>query len=424
MANDWHDIRHELDKSANFTDIVNSPWYSDAVYERFSDAEYQRRHEAARRLMAEAGVDALLLTGSQNIYSMGAGVTWGSGLIDPRGMCQYLLLPMAGEPTLVYPHPGCHIEAARRQVGIRDVRDGQHGHYADVVAGRLRELNLTTGRLGVTVTDRTGDEYMGVTFYLRLRELLPDLELVFLSEVFHRLVKRKSPEELAAVRRAGELVIAALEAVARAARPGVREYQLAAAATHAIMDGGGQAHLIMIGSTSMQDPKIIFPNPIPSARVLEEGDVILNEIAGSYLGYSAKIGQPITIGPPTERYQRFYKQVALEGFAEIRSAIRAGADLADIQRAGGAFRRAGAQSRPILFHGIDLITSLPFVQTDKVSASPQDRMLEADQTVNIEITPIDTDGLLGVFLSRTFRVIEGGYEELTPYPLDDILVAG
>jgi hypothetical protein len=45
----------------------------------------------------------------------------------------------------------------------------------------------------------------------------------------------------------------------------VREYQLAAAA-HAVLDGGGQVHLLMIGSTSMRDPRLIFPIRIrPSA---------------------------------------------------------------------------------------------------------------------------------------------------------------
>jgi Xaa-Pro aminopeptidase len=424
MVNQWHDIRDQLDRSEKFTDVAGTPWYSDAVYERFSAGEYERRHAAARRLAADAGVDALLLTGSVNTYSLGGGVTWGSGLIDPRGMCQYMVLPLEGEPTLVYPHPGCHIEAARKQVGIADVRDGQHGHYAQVIADRLRELGLEAGRLGVTLCDRTGGEYMGVTTYLELRKQLPELEIVFLPDLFHQLTKVKSAEELAAAARAGELVVAALEAIARTARPGVKEYQLAAAATHAILDGGGVPHLIMVGSTSMHDPRIVFPNPMPSARVLAEGDVILNEIAGSYLGYSAKIGQPVSVGEPTARYRRFYTDVVLSGFHEIRSAIRAGADLTDIQKAAGAFRRNGAQSRPIVFHGIDLITSGPMVLTDRVSAAPDDRTLLADQTVNIEITPIDGDGLLGMFLSRTFRVTGGEPEELTPFPLDDILVAG
>ena len=86
--NDWNEVRRELDKSDNFEAIFNSPWYTDAVYEKFSDAEYARRHEAARKLMARDGLDAVIFTGGPDIYSHGAGVTWGSGLFDERGMVQ------------------------------------------------------------------------------------------------------------------------------------------------------------------------------------------------------------------------------------------------------------------------------------------------------------------------------------------------
>ena len=123
----WNKVRDELDKSANFHAIWNSPWYTDAVYEKFSDAEFARRHALARKLMERDGLDALILCGSPNIYSHRSGVTWGCGLIDARGMAQYTVLPRQGEPTLIYPHPGCHIEAARKMVSIRDVRGGQHG---------------------------------------------------------------------------------------------------------------------------------------------------------------------------------------------------------------------------------------------------------------------------------------------------------
>ncbi len=98
-ANDWNQVRRALDNSDHFDAIFNSPWYADAVYDKFSDAEFARRHEAARTLMVRDGLDAVIFTGGPDIYSHGAGVTWGSGLFDERGMVQYLLLPLKGEPT-------------------------------------------------------------------------------------------------------------------------------------------------------------------------------------------------------------------------------------------------------------------------------------------------------------------------------------
>lgn len=425
MANDWNKIRYELDSSERFDAIYDSPWYTDAVYEKFSPQEYERRHAAARAVMARDGYDAIVFTGSPNIYSHGAGVTWASGLFDLRGMCQYLVLPRVGEPTLVYPHPGCHIEAARKMVSIRDVRGGEHGHYGKVVADRLIELGLQNGRIAIAAADRTGPEFMGMNAYNELRRHLPQAMFMFLPLLLHELACRKSPEELRAMQKAGELAIKALEAIAAAARPGVRDYQLEAAATYAVMNGGGRVHLLMLASTSMRDPRLIFPNPNPSARVLAEGDIILCELAMSYMGYSAKIGHPVSVGPPTKRYRDFFRNVVVGGYQAIRDELKPGAPLERVREvASRAFRDRGAQSRPICMHGLDLITSVPFVSVDEVKGQAYDRVMQPGATYSIEITPVSLDGTYGIFFSRSFAITDTGRMELTPYPIDDIIVAG
>lgn len=423
--NDWTRVRHELDKSANFNEICNSPWYSDAVYEKFSDQEFSRRHALARELMARDGLDALILCGSPNIYSHGSGVTWGCGLIDGRGMAQYMVLPLEGEPTLIYPHPGCHIEAVRRMVSIHDVRGGQHGHYGRALAERLAELKLDNGRIGITAADRTGPEFMGVNAFRELQKHLPEAQFVFLPMLLHELTHIKSPEEFRAMARAGEIAVRALLAMAARARPGVREYQLAAAATHAALDSGGQVHLLMIGSTSMHDPKIIFPNPNPSQRVLQQGDIVLGELAMTYMGYTAKIGHPVSVGSPTPRYNAFFKDVVVPGFHAIHGQLAPGNTLQSVRHAAkDVFRSKGAQSRPIVMHGHDLITSLPFVMVDEIRGEPYDMVMKPGMSYGIEITPVDADGTFGIFLSRSFAITGDGVRSLTPYPVEDIIVAG
>jgi Xaa-Pro aminopeptidase len=425
VANDWTKVRYELDKSENFEALCNSPWYSDAVYDKFSPEEFARRHQLARELMARDGFDALILCGSPNIYSHGSGVTWGCGLIDDRGLAQYMVLPLKGEPTLIYPHPGCHIEAVRKMVSIADVRSGQHGHYGRAVAERLIELGLPKGRIGITAADRTGPEFMGVNAYLEMKKHVPEAEFTFVPMLMHELSYIKTPEEIRAMAKAGELAMNALRAVAARAKPGVREYQLAAAATHAVMDGGGRVHLLMIGSTSMYDPKLIFPNPNPSHRILQQGDIILCELAMTYMGYTAKVGHPVSIGQPTERYNRFHKDVVVPGFRAIEAQLAPGRHLEELRKSVcGVFRERGAQSRPILMHGHDLITSLPFIMTDEVKGAPFDMVMKPGMAYGIEITPVSADGTYGIFFSRSYAITETGVQSLTPYPADDILVAG
>lgn len=425
MENDWSKVRYELDKSDNFEAICNSPWYTDAVYEKFSDAEFARRHEAARALMRRDGFEALILTGGPDIYSHGSGVTWGSGLIDDRGMCQYMVLPLKGEPTLIYPHYGCHIEAARKMVSVKDVRSGQHGKYGKAVAERLLELKLDRARIGITAADRTGPEHMGVNAYLDLKKLMPGAEFVFCPNLLHELTYRKSAEEIRAMQKAGQLAIKALEAVKATARPGVKEYELAGAVANAVLSAGGRYHLLMIGSTSQADPKIIFPNPNPSARVLKTGDIILSELAMSYMGYSAKIGHPISVGPATEKYTRFFKDVVIAGYKDVQRELKPGATLERVREVGArTFRERGGQSRPTIMHGLDLITSVPFVRCDRIRAEPYEVAMQEGSTFNIEITPVDKEGIFGIFYSRSHVITATGSMDLTPYPVEDILVAG
>jgi Xaa-Pro aminopeptidase len=422
MPNDWNEVRYQLDKPENFREICNSPWYSDAVYDKFSEAEYERRHNLAREKMARDGLDALILTGSPNIYSMGGGVTWGSGLIDERGLGQYMLLPREGEPIVIYPHAGCHIEAARQMVSVRDVRGSQGGQFGNVLADRLEELGLQTGRIGITAADRNGPEYMGLMAFRQLEARLSGATFVFLPKLFHELTYLKSDEEIAAMARAGELVIQALKAITATARPGVKEYQLEAAGTHAIMNGGGRVHLMMIGSTSMHDPKIVFPNPRPSHRMLQAGDIILAEMVAMYNGYSAKIGQPITLGPPTPEMNTFFQEVVLGGFEALRQQLLPGKRLEDVRQAAAHFRQHGAQARPMLVHGLDTITAPPFVYTEQVKAEPFEEQIKPGMTFSIEITPINADGTFGMFMGRTYAITPDGQRDLTPYPMDEIIV--
>jgi Xaa-Pro aminopeptidase len=424
MINDWNEVRYNLDKSPNYLEIKYSPWYSEAVYDKFSPTEYQRRHQHAKQLMERDGLDALILTGGKNIYSFGGAVTWATGLIDQRGVCQYVVLPKDGEPMLIYPHAGCHIEAARLMVGISDVRGDEGGKFAKVIADFLKEHGVEKGHIGITAVDRIGPEYMGVKTYLDLVNLLPEATFERLPHLLHELTAIKSQEEIEAMSKAGELAVQALEAIAATARPGIREYQLEAAGTFAILNGGGDVHLMMIGSTSMQDPKGVYPNPIPSQRVLKEGDIILDEIVATYKGYSAKIGHPITVGQPTVEVETFFEEVVLEGFQALNEKLMPGNTLEQVRQATRFFRENGAQSLPITMHGLDLITALPVVYVDRVASVPGDEDILPGKAYAIEISPVDSEGLLAMFMARTYIMTEDGKRDLTPFPMDEVLVAG
>jgi len=151
--------------------------------------------------------------------------------------------------------------------------------------------------------------------------------------------------------------------------------------------------------------------------VLRAGDVIVNELAAAYRGYSAQIGMPVFVGEPDPSATKFFHEVCLPGFLHMAEHLKAGTTLADLQRAGGFFRERGHQSRPILLHGIDLVSAKPHLYVDTV----EDGALRAGQVVVLEPNPIRADGNLGMFFGHTYIITDDGAEIVTERSFDQII---
>lgn len=415
---DFQDIRGRLHTGEGFGRIRNTPWYRDAVYEKFSDGEYQRRFRATQEKMARLGLDVLIAPGGPSHWSYGGGMRWLSNHWEWHGVSAYAVVPPQGEPVLVCGPGGAHREAIRRATPLKDVRESRGGKYAEVMVELIREWGLAEGRVGISETDPVYHHYLPVNEYHILREGLPGATLEFVGDFFHELVHVKSAEELACVERAGELMDQALYAMAARARPGVTEYQLAAAAAHAIMDGGGQVDFLIIGSTSMAEPGMIFGNPWPSGRVLRKGDIIINEIACGYRGYTVQLGSPICLGEPPGWVREFFDAIVLEGFKRQAEQLKPGKTWEDVRRAGQFYKERGYDSRPLLLHCIDYVSHKPHVLVERVQAGPEEMALVPGMVAMLEPTAVVPDGTFGIFFGRTFIITEDGHRRVTRYPLE------
>lgn len=424
-GHDFQQVRDQLDKREFFGDVRNTGWHSDAVYEKFSQAEYQRRYELTRNSMAKRGLDCIIVPGGCNAMSMGNGLVWLTGHFDTRSLVHYVVFPLEGEPTLLYAMGGSHIEAVRQAVSVNDVRPVGQSRFGEAMAERIKELGFENGSIGLmnAISENFGAEYMPVNHYFGLKESLPNARLELVQEFFHELMYLHSEEEFNFIRKAGALCDRALEAMAERARPGVTEAQLAASAAKAIQDGGGIPHLLIIAITSMEKPNAIFGNPRPSGRALREGDIILNELGAWYQGCSAQTGNPIVFGKPTTFVENFYYEITLPGFNVMAEKLQPGITFEEVQKAGGQFfREKGHQSRPLHLHCIDVATSGPHVSPTGVRHQGFDATLLPGMEIMLEPCPISIDGNFGMFLGRTFIITEKGHEMVTKTPLELLTV--
>ena len=414
----WDELRYRLDDNKSFNQMRGTPYYQDAVYERFSPEEVARRYAALRAKMRELNLDCAIVPGGPNHWSFGGGMLWLTGHWEWHGVACYVVVPLEGEPTLVYGMGGTHTEAVRRETAgaINDARNSRGGRFGEVMVERIRELGLERGRVGLIEIDPRFGDHLPVNQYDALRNGLPEAELVFTEGLMHELLVIHSPEEIDCIRRAAQLCDQAMEALVERARPGVREYQLRAAATHAVLDGGGEVDFMIIGSTPMARPSMVFGNPRPSGRELQAGDIVMMELAAGYRGYTAQIGSPVCIGEPPAAVRGFFDDVVLPGFERMVEAIGPDRSLEEARAAGRYFREHGAQSRPIHLHGIDLVTATPHVFTHGVDSENSDDVLQPGMVLVVEPTPITADGTLGMFFGHTFLVTDSGRECLDSFP--------
>ena len=417
---EWEQTRNKLDQGQAFARMKNTPYYRDAVYPQFSRAEYERRFASLREKMARENLDAVICPGGPSHWSFGGGMLWLSGHWEWHCMCAYVVFPRNGEPTLIYGMGGTHIEAVRREVSvaIRDVRSSRNGQFAVVMAERIRELGFEDGRVGLLEVDARHKDYMPVNQYLTLTLELPKAEIVFTEGLMHELLVVHSEEELDCVRHAGKLCNDAMHAVLQATKPGATEQDLRAAAGSAILAGGGDIDFLIIGSTPMADPALVFGNPRPSMRVLSAGDIVIMEIAAGYRGYSAQIGQPICLGKPTDKIQRFWDQIAKPGYEKVIACLEPGRPVSDMVEAAQFFRQMGQQSRPIVTHGIDFVSDGPHAFIEGAKTHDYDDILKPGMVMMPEPNPISADGLLGMFVGHTFIITEGGSECVDNWPLE------
>jgi Xaa-Pro dipeptidase len=421
----WDKLRTALDDGKAFNRMYGTPYYRDAVYEQFSAAEYARRYAALRAKLAELGLDCAIVPGGPHHWSFGGGMLWLTGHWEWHSPAAYVVVPLDGEPVLVYGMGGTHIEAVRRETAtaLSDVRSSRGGRFGEVMAEVIREAGLQRGRIGLLELDPRQGDHLPVNQYEALRRELPDAEFVFTRGIMHELLSVHSAEELDCIRRAGRLCQQAMEALVDRAAPGVTEAQLRAAAASAILENGGDVDFLIIGSTPMSAPSLVFGNPRPSGRKLREGDIVVMELAAGYRGYTAQIGSPVCLGDPTPEVRRFWDEVVLPGYLGMVDQIGPGNPMEKLREAGRYFRDKGAQSRPLHVHGIDLVSSNPHVFTDHVAAEPFEQIMRPGMVIMAEPNPITADGMLGIFLGHTYIVTEDGRECADDFPLE-LMVTG
>lgn len=343
------------------------------------------------------------------------------------GQSAHLVVPAEGEPALFVRKT---LERAReesplaRVEPLRSLRD---------LPGALASCGVEGGRLGLEL------DVLPAASYLAYARRLDRFELADCSLPLRRVRALKTTWELERIHVAAEQLSHVPEWMARHARPGMTEVELAAELERELRLAGHQGPIrfrafnneLFYGSVlagpsgavpgSTETP-VVGPGPNvavskgASHRLIEEGEPILIDFAGAYEGYLADQTRTYSLGP-LPRYLEEPYEAAREILHRVAAEARPGVTGAQLyekamELAGDreGFMGWGDERVSFVGHGIGLeIDELPLL------ARGWDEPLEAGMVFALEPKFVFPEvGAVGI--ENSYLVTGNGVERLTSAP--------
>ncbi|QPM90226.1 M24 family metallopeptidase [Pseudooceanicola algae] len=286
----------------------------------FPEAELRARTAAAQARMAEAGLEALLLTTEPALRYFTGFLTrfWGSPTRP-----WFLVIPASGDPVAVIPAIGAHLMG---QSWISDVRSWSSPEPGDTGLRLLSDClveKAPEGRVGLPSGPETHLR-LPLSDWARLRALLPRHHFTDDAEILADLRLLKSPAEVAKIETACAIATRAFDRVPEIAGPGValdqvfRRFQMLC-----LEEGADWVPYLAGGAGPGGYGDVISPaTPAP----LQKGDVLMLDTGLCHDGYFCDFDRNFSVGAPSPETVRAH--------ARLIGAARAGFDLA---RPGATF---------------------------------------------------------------------------------------
>lgn len=390
-------------------------WRLDWQVPKFPKEEGERRHKRIREQMGYRGLHCLIIANSK------IDTRYVSGCVRAGVDC--ILFPFDGDPV-TFMLEGQEKDLAT--VSFIKARKfwpfGGFGFdYASSLVGMIKELGLEKGNLGLV---RMRKDFPA-SLYVSLLKQLPDATFVDASDLIQQIRIIKHPLELEFMRKSGECADKGLEAMRDVAKPGVRELDLAAACVHGMQIHGAEPSdtwlLLSSGNWKYRSGML---RQLPSARVIEKGDVILSEITACHAGYSTQLCGAISIGTPDDDLKRL-AEIQLAMYEVGRKELKPSALYEDVEK---KIKEAGMKSGKDRFdHNLTWALQTceqgdadSYIMRDEIK--PGMCFVIHPFTVDARIREGSPDYILGHIFGNSFIVTNDGNECLSKLPNEITIV--
>lgn len=259
------------------------------------DYEYQERIKKAAKLVAERGLDVMLVASTESDY---ANARYFSGfwpLFERAGVAISATGDAAllvGPESAVFGKDWSKIE---KVFVLREFRESADPSYPELTASTFRDVFSSIGVKGDNIKIGLGS-YVECTLpiYEGLVDSYPKAEIVKCNDIMVSLRQIKSENELACLREGFRIIELATDEVIKSLRPGVTELQMVGVAQRVIYENGAEYEGLPMYVFSEESTR----HAISRSRYREIGknDIVQLNLSAKIDGYSPSIGLPVVMG--------------------------------------------------------------------------------------------------------------------------------
>jgi Xaa-Pro dipeptidase len=363
-----------------------------------SQTEIDRRYKNIREAMLREKLDALIVCGNQYAGFEGA-VFYVSGFeIVHRYV--YVLIPLEGEPTLVFPREARWI-GDKAKPWVRDqVWPDIPGHWLTE-----RGVEKKWKRVGV----------YGMNFVMAVRDYRElakaPFELVPFDTTFDMARAVKSEEELVEVRDAMDIILEGFWALVAAYEPGKTEAEIMAPAVERFFArGAGPRMMNILLSGTHGEAEAAFK--VPGNRIVEATDLLLYSLEVTGAGcYWVEFSRPLIRGKLSPRTQAMADAYP-EALEAARMLMRAGELASTVHRAvAEKFMKHGFALGHLSGHSIGT-TMLEY----PAIGAKSDVVLQENMIFSLHPQVVDQDGKVCLYTQDTYRIGKNEGECLADVP--------
>jgi Xaa-Pro aminopeptidase len=372
-------------------------------------------------MMKRHDLPVALLYSTANIrYALGVDVmgVWTAGTF-----ARYCLLPAEGTPILFEYKGSLHV--SRKIVGdVRPAYTWQFGglqsrdkvrEWAQSIRAVLGELGLERERLAVDKLDALG--------FLALQEAGIDIVDVSPATVDAREVK--TPEEIEIFKINGSIGDAMLAEFSTAIRPGIREYELLAVLSDALLRRHGESLFTrLVASGTNTNPWLTEAHD----KIVMPGDLVgVDTDAHGYEGYLIDVSRTFLCGDTPLPEQREAYRVAYDCVAGMLELVEPGLTFAEFARKAPPLPDAYlAQRYPSMVHQAGLEDEGPAIPYPDDDRGPRRimpaREIKENMVLCLECYAGKVGAPFGVKLEDQVVVTRDGAQLLCTYPYDSTLL--